>query len=259
MHFIFFFFCGSNISPSPLHCIPALLSLPFPVLVPSIHLHLRLSPSILPASLSLFIHPAGIDLAVQGWMFLLGLDQLNALLLFNLTLIYVRSRCPCSVVFKMNSLWNLGRAGTTEKPPQEARIKFHQWKTKTNKQSRMKPNRHMAMIFCSDWQLLIGLIQPLGPFSSLAALDTAVVLSNRWHRDPWESAGGSSEMRAICIREDKWICYKYNINQCSKTEMSYWKLNCSYFQFDMLVKALESVKMVVSPFLSDIIEKYNCF
>lgn len=66
-------------------------------------------------------------------------------------------------------------------------------------------------------------------------------------------------MRAICIREDKWICYKYNINQCSKTEMSYWKLNCSYFRFDMLVKALESVKMVVSPFLSDIIEKYNCF
>lgn len=62
-------------------------------------------------------------------------------------------------------------------------------------------------------------------------------------------------MRAICIREDKWICYKYNINQCSKTEMSYWKLNCSYFQFDMPVKALESVKMVVSPFLSDIIEE----
>lgn len=37
----------------------------------------------------------------------------------------------------------------------------------------------MAMICCGDWQLLIGLIQPLGPFSPLAALDTAVVLSNR--------------------------------------------------------------------------------
>lgn len=48
----------------------------------------------------------------------------------------------------------------------------------------------MAMIYQGDWQLLIGLIQPLGPFSSFAALDTAVLLSNRWHHDPWELAGG---------------------------------------------------------------------
>lgn len=209
MYFIFFSY-ASNIGPSPFTAsLPDFVTISCPC-PPSIHLHLRLSPSILPASLGLFIHPAGIDLAVHGWMLLLGLDHLNALLLFNLTLIYVRSMwCPCSVLFKMSSLWNLGSAGTTEKPPREAHIKFHPRKTKMNKQSRMKPNHHMAVICCGDWQLLIGLIQPLGPFSSLADLDTAVVLSKRWHRDPWESAGGSSEMRAICIREDKWICFSY--------------------------------------------------
>lgn len=181
----------------------ATISCPCP---PSIHLHPRLSPSVLPTSLGLFIHPAGIDLSVHDWMLLPGLDHLNALLLFNLTLIYVRStRCPCSVVFKKNSLWNLGRAGTAEKPPREAHIKFHQWKTEMNKQSGKKPNRHMVVICCGDWQLLIGLIQPLGPLSSLADLDTAVALSKCWHHDPEESAEGSSEMRATCIREDKWM------------------------------------------------------
>lgn len=89
---------------------------------------------------SLFIHPAGIDLAVHGWMLLLGLDQLKAHLLFNLTLIDVRSTsCPCSVVFKMNSLWNLGRPGTTEKPPRAARIKFHQWKNQNEQTESKEP------------------------------------------------------------------------------------------------------------------------
>lgn len=183
---IFFFVLPTSVHPPFTASQPHFFSISCPC-PPSINLHLRLGPSILPASLSLFIHPAGIDLAVQGGMLLLGLDQLNALLLFNLTLIYAWGTwCPCSVVFKMNSLWNLRCAGTTEKLPREVHIKFHQRNTEMNKRSRMKPNRHMVMICCGDWQLLIGLIQPLGPFSSLTSLDTAVVLSNHWHRDPWK-------------------------------------------------------------------------
>lgn len=49
------------------------------------------------------------------------------------------------------------------------------------------------MIRHSDWQLLIGLIPPPGVCGSLADLDTAVLLSNIWHRDPDEPVRGDKK------------------------------------------------------------------
>lgn len=102
----------------------------------------------------------------------------------------------------------------------------------------------MVMICWGDWQLLIGLIQPLGPFSSLAALDTAVLLSNGRHRDPWESAGGVVRWeRYAYIKVTRSVINVDNLNQSNENKASCWKL-CR-FHADLALKALERV--VVSP------------
>lgn len=97
------------------------------------------------------------------------------------------SSLHCSAL--ANLAWNLDRADTTKITScQVQSTTFDNGKPKVDL-SRTKPyraveTRHMRCH--GDWQLLIGLIQPLGACSSLADLDTAVLLSNSWHCDPWE-------------------------------------------------------------------------